>query len=303
MTSLASFPRQECQTLTITDMANARGKQVDTTYLSLDTAEERGFIHRDYIAHCLRWSHVVKNLYARKAYASARILDIGCGRELPLAKLLYSSRIAPSAYYGVDYGPVEDAALQLFHTGKFTPTIYERTDFCSITLEDLGAQPVSWVTCFEVLEHVEPGHMVRMLKHAANLTTVDARFFFSTPCYNWTDVAANHVNEITYEALGAVFEELDFEVVNVFGTFASIRDYEHLLTHYDGLRPIFEQLRSYYDVNLLSCIFAPMFPAQSRNCLWELKKGHREAKFPDLKDCKRPWTSSAKWEELLDATT
>ena len=43
-------------------MANARGKKVDTTYLSIDNAEERGFLHRDYIAHCLRWSHVVKYL-------------------------------------------------------------------------------------------------------------------------------------------------------------------------------------------------------------------------------------------------
>lgn len=291
-------------------MANARGKHVDTTYLSLDTAEERGFIHRDYIAHCLRWSHVVKQLYARKAYASARILDIGCGRELPLAKLLYSSRIAPAAYFGVDYGPVEDAALQLFHTGKFTPTVYERTDFCSLTLEDLGSQPVSWVTCFEVLEHVEPAHMVRMLKHALALTTADARFFFSTPCYNWTDVAANHVNEITYEALGAVFEALGYEVVTVHGTFASIRDYEHLLVDgRNGLisgdevtKQLFDKMRAYYDVNLLSCIFAPLFPAFSRNCLWELRKrrGAYGPKFPLLEHCKAPWTSSAKWEDLKE---
>jgi 2-polyprenyl-3-methyl-5-hydroxy-6-metoxy-1,4-benzoquinol methylase len=289
-------------------MANARGKQVDTTYLSLDTAEERGFIHRDYIAHCLRWSHVVKNLYARKSYESARILDIGCGRELPLAKLLYSSRLAPAAYFGVDYGPLEDAAVELFHTGKFTPVVYERTDFCDITLQDLGAEPVSWVTCFEVLEHVEPRHMVRMLRHAATLTTPDARFFFSTPCYNWQDVAANHVNEITYEALGAIFEALGYEVVGVYGTFASIRDYEHKLNqHTANLSVIFNQLRDYYDVNFLSCIFAPLFPAESRNCLWELKKNpdpNMEGAFKRLEYCKAPWSSSANWEhfkEVYDA--
>jgi hypothetical protein len=33
-------------------MANARGKSIDNTHLSIDQAEERGFIHRDYIAHC-----------------------------------------------------------------------------------------------------------------------------------------------------------------------------------------------------------------------------------------------------------
>ena len=41
-------------------MANARGKSIDNTHLSIDQAEERGFIHRDYIAHCLRWTHVAK---------------------------------------------------------------------------------------------------------------------------------------------------------------------------------------------------------------------------------------------------
>ena len=44
-------------------MANARGKEIDNTHLSIDQAEERGFIHRDYIAHCLRWTHVAKYLH------------------------------------------------------------------------------------------------------------------------------------------------------------------------------------------------------------------------------------------------
>jgi len=38
-------------------MANARGKEIDNTHLSIDQAEARGFLHRDYIAHCLRWSN------------------------------------------------------------------------------------------------------------------------------------------------------------------------------------------------------------------------------------------------------
>jgi SAM-dependent methyltransferase len=283
-------------------MANARGKVVDTTYLSLDTAEERGFIHRDYIAHCLRWSHVVKILMQRKNYESARILDIGCGRELPLAKLLYSSRIAPAAYYGVDYGPIEDAALELFHTGKFVPTVYERTDFCDIHLEDLGSCPVSWVTCFEVLEHVEPDHMVRMLKHALELAQPDAHFFFSTPCYNWQDVAANHVNEITYGALGTIFEQIGFKVEAVYGTFASIRDYEHKLRDSEwglNLAAIFASLREYYDVNFLSCVFAPLFPAESRNALWHLRPRHEgddNYRFPPLSECREPHSSSSNWQ-------
>ena len=62
-------------------MSNARGKTVDTTFLSLDNAEERGFIHRDYIAHCMRWTHVIKQLPRGKLYERATIVDAGCGRE------------------------------------------------------------------------------------------------------------------------------------------------------------------------------------------------------------------------------
>ena len=58
-------------------MANERGKSVDKTFLSIDNAEERGFLHRDYIAHCLRWTHVVKWLHQGGRYKTARILDVG----------------------------------------------------------------------------------------------------------------------------------------------------------------------------------------------------------------------------------
>ena len=63
-------------------MANARGKEIDNTHLSIDQAEERGFIHRDYIAHCLRWTHVAKYLHLKSRYKKASILDIGCGKDM-----------------------------------------------------------------------------------------------------------------------------------------------------------------------------------------------------------------------------
>ena len=66
-------------------MANARGKEIDNTHLSIDQAEARGFIHRDYIAHCLRWTHVSKYLHLQARYKTARVIDIGCGKDMPLA--------------------------------------------------------------------------------------------------------------------------------------------------------------------------------------------------------------------------
>lgn len=278
---------------------NAFGKTVDKTYLSLKTATERGFIHRDYIAHCLRWSHVIKRLLERKTYETSRILDVGCGRELPLATTLYSSRLVPSAYYGVDVGPVNDDALDRFHTGKFPITVYERTNLLDLTLDDLGGQRATHVTCFEVLEHVEPKMMLAMLDHIKTLLTPDGTAWFSTPCWDVISCAKNHVNEMKYAALGRVFEDSGWTIEQVHGTFASIRDYQGLLNTVPGLPQIFDQLKSYYDVNYLATIFAPMFPANSRNCLWELRPIiSSDFAFPPLITDPTPWGSSALWKEM-----
>lgn len=291
---------------------NERGKSIDKTFLSIDNSEDRGFIHRDYIAHCLRWTHVIKRLYERKTWQTARILDIGCGRELPMAKLLYSSKLIPAAYYGVDVGPVNDEDFQKLKGDMAARTkIFEETNFLEIEPVDVDLSnsednesvlyPPNIVTCFEVLEHVEPKMMLAMLDHMKSLTSDDCRYFISTPCWNRTDCAANHVNEMLYESLGAAFERHGFVVENVYGTFASIRDYEHLLN--PEQKKMFDNIRAYYDSNFLSCIFAPLFPAQSRNCLWELKKHSSKTpdgdkRFPNIQDIPQPWSSSALWNDM-----
>jgi 2-polyprenyl-3-methyl-5-hydroxy-6-metoxy-1,4-benzoquinol methylase len=280
-------------------MANARNQTIDKTFLSIDQAEERGFIHRDYIAHCLRWTHVVKRLYERKTYQTARILDVGCGRELPMAKLLHSSRLIPQMYFGVDVGPIENEAMAKFENSKFPMRVWDNCNLLELELSDLDQQPANLVTSFEVLEHVEPAMMMQMLEHLKKLTTDDARFFISTPCWNRTDCAANHVNEMLYESLGAAFERHGFIVESVHGTFASIRDYQHLLTVEQ--KSLFDSLREYYDSNFLSCVFAPLFPAQSRNALWELRKHPmpgKHMKFKPITEVPKPWSSSAKWEDM-----
>lgn len=277
---------------------NERGKEVDKTYLSIDTAEERGFIHRDYIAHCLRWSHVCKRLAQGHAYKDARILDIGCGRELPLAKTLYSSRYIPQTYVGVDIGPIEQTAIDVFASGKFPLDVLPHTDVCKLGTPE---QPYNWVTCFEVLEHVEPFHMLTILRTIRRLASDDAFILISTPCWNMRDCAANHVNEIRYEVLGSVFEREGFRIQEHYGTFASIRDYESFLQS-AGLADVFERLRGYYDTNYLSTVFAPLFPQHSRNVLWVIRKNldmsNYTKKFPDLSQIDGQWSSSSRWEEL-----
>jgi 2-polyprenyl-3-methyl-5-hydroxy-6-metoxy-1,4-benzoquinol methylase len=280
-------------------MANARNKTVDTTYLSVDTAERRGFLHRDYIAHCLRWSHVIKRLTERKAYSDARLLDVGCGRELPLAKTLYSSRLIVKQYFGIDAGPIEDEAIAVFRSGAFPIQAWEKCDILDITLDDLGGEQANWVTCFEVLEHVEPAHMLKMLSHIRSLMSPTGTAFFSTPCWDVVSCAANHVNEMKYHALGAIFEKNGWTINAVHGTFASQRDYVHRLSPIE--KTLFDKLSDYYDSNVLACIFAPLYPDGSRNCLWELSPVPTtpgEERFKPIFSVPEPWGSSANWRDM-----
>jgi hypothetical protein len=181
---------------------------------------------------------------------------------------------------------------------------YEKTDILEIDPQDLGTNTLAThVTCFEMVEHIEPKHLIKVLDKLKVLTTEDATFFFSTPCWNGQDTAANHVNEIRYGALASLFEASGYRIERVYGTFASIRDYIHRVEKTPGLPMIFETLKNYYDVNFLSCVFAPMFPAESRNCLWELRRlptipALAERSFPGIHTVPTPWGSSQQWRDL-----
>lgn len=278
-------------------MSNAFGKTVDTTFLSLDTAEKRGFIHRDYIAHCLRWSHVIKYLSKGKLYERSCIVDVGCGREIPLAKTMYSSRLQVREYHAIDYGPIPEESRAVFHSGKFPINILERTDFVKWADSPNAHQLADVIVSFEVLEHVEPSHCLAML--AAMRTTLKPTgvAFISTPCWDVVSCAANHVNEMRYETLGAILEANGWTIRNVYGTFASIREYEPYLA--PAHREVFNDLRDYYDVNFLAVIFAPFYPQYSRNCLWEIVPVNAEKKqFAPLAEVPKPWSSSSKWEDF-----
>jgi SAM-dependent methyltransferase len=305
-------------------MANARGKAIDNTHLSIDLAEDRGFIHRDYIAHCLRWSHVVKYIMAKqnKRGYEPIVLDVGCGKEVPMAKLMYANRLTKTSYIGVDVNRLEpDTSF-----GKFEANIYlyGQTDFAKTRYDEANGEIVfmegsakgsgfesrlecprpNIITCFEVLEHVEPKHTIAILKNIKELLSKDGRAFISTPCFNGS-AADNHVNEITYEALGTLIQGLGFGIQEVYGTFASQKDIVPNIEE-DGYGPLFEKLSNYFDSNMLSNIFANLYPWCSRNALWVLSKEpddacrERNHIFNSWEELETPWTSSELWKELRD---
>lgn len=280
-------------------MANARGKHIDNTHLSIDQAEERGFIHRDYIAHCLRWTHVAKYMGNPKNRKDCKLLDVGCGKDVPLAKMLMTSRMASDGleYVGIDYNKLE--MPKAFENTKFKPTLIGNVAFPDVKLPH---ESYDVITCFEVLEHVEPVHAFNMVKGIASLLSTDGMAFISTPVYDEKVGAAdNHVNEMSYEVMKLMLLKNGLEIDGHFGTFASIKDYKEMIEK-DDLDAVFNRLRDYYDSNYLATIFAPLYPHRARNVLWRVKKQHTQdlVDLPKFKDLQGPLSSSDQWQPLFD---
>jgi 2-polyprenyl-3-methyl-5-hydroxy-6-metoxy-1,4-benzoquinol methylase len=284
-------------------MANERGKEIDNTHLSIEQAEARGFIHRDYIAHCLRWTHVAKYLHLQGRYKTARVIDIGCGKDMPLARMLMTSRLAPEKYLGIEYNKMN--IPDMFKNTKFKPDLISGIDFTKIVPGEVpGGLQYGYSTCFEVLEHVEPIKAIEILQHLPKFLSENSVSWFSTPCWDEkVGAAANHVNEMTYEAFGSLLEEMGYKILMHWGTFASIKDYKNkLLTNFDW-NVMFTKLREYYDSNYLATVFAPMFPEHSRNVLWETqyvgKLKIEERKFKPINKLEGRLGSSEKWRDLV----
>ena len=276
---------------------NKYGRSIDKTFLSIDKAEERGIIHRDYIAHCLRWSYVADYIRKQKRWLTSDIIDVGPGKELPLAKTLYVNRTPPRSYTAMDVSKLE--MPEIFKNASWKPYyLMSNTDAAEVSPDRLHIRP-NIVTCFEVLEHVEPAHARNILTRIRQWLTDDGVAFISTP--NWdpkVGAAGNHVNEMTYEALGSLIEDLGFGVEDVFGTFASQKDITPVMSECE--KQIFKELNRYYDSNYIATIFAPLHPKYSRNCIWKLIKERIDdgRMFDYLCDVYGPWTSSELWREL-----
>lgn len=276
--------------------------KVDKTHLSATKAEERGIIHRDLIAHCHRWSHVAKFLHQGKNYDGATILDIGCGKETPMARTLYSNRLIPAQYVGID----ANKTFEDFNFGKMKADIHTGLFPYDVDISDnaFGIGDKDYVkpdviVSFEVLEHVQPDVTYEMLSAIWDIAHEETTIFISTPCYDErVGSAANHPNEITRDALGALLEDIGFEIEGNWGTFASIRDYEKEMSSAEHI--VFQRLRDYYDTNVLATIFAPLYPEKSRNNLWKLKRAtpDYQRKFPPLEEVPGPWTSNSNWRDL-----
>lgn len=238
------------------------------TQLTPQQEFERHIYHRDQFAHYLRWTHVLKN-----AKIGQTILDFGCGSG-EMLEVFYRNKYRPKQYLGLDIRKQTiDENNEKFKNLDFAE--FRQADLCQDEL-DLG-QTFDVITCFEVMEHIGHSNADAFLDNISYHCNKDTVVYLSTPNYDPKVGAANNhllgpekeVGEWDHFELQSKLEEF-FTVERKFGTFASIKDYKEDLTGWK--KEAFEELKQYYDTNLLANMMAPMIPAEhARNCLWVLK--------------------------------
>lgn len=232
------------------------------THLSIDIAEEREIVHRDYLAHCMRWSHVLKNVDIGET-----VLDLGCA-DAPLGMMLYANKFKPTRYVGIDIreGILETAKAKL-SKANFPIELLKLnliTEFDRVPKYDYTV-----ITSFEMVEHIEGQYVEPLLKNVAGLMSDKTTFFLSTPCYDGKNQAGNHIKEWYYEELKSVLVKY-FKIEASYGTFMNQSALKQVWSPEEMV--VFDQLHDYYDSNVLAIIFAPLHAANARNAIWRLKK-------------------------------
>lgn len=216
-------------------------------------------VHRDYAAHFFRWGYA-----GRFVKKGMRVLDVGCGQDLPLMKTLSSSlNTVPELYVGVDLNTVKP-------TKNKWAMIYDEFNFIDDydQIVDVGCFDVA--TCFEVIEHMHPCDGERLLQALFAALKDDGVLLLSTPVYNGRKMAANHIHEYLRDELRELIEACGFCVDRTHGTFASWPEIKQVITAEE--RALYEELNQYYSHDVLSCFLAPKYPEASRNIIWILRK-------------------------------
>lgn len=247
-------------------------RDYDTTQLR--EAGHGRTLHRDYSAHFFRWSFARRFITAKD-----NVLEIGCGEDRPLSKILTGGAAAHvNKYVGVDLNKLKPSNSQrLTFLGEF--------NFVDEWKQCLKESPGGFdvVVHYEVIEHMKVEHGAKLLKAAYQCLKPGGVMLMSTPVYDGKRHAANHIHEYTVPELQKAVEKAGFKVERRFGTFMDIK---HLKAARQGktvpeslgretamrVGEISELLSAYFDSDAISNIFGPLFPDHARNNLWVCRK-------------------------------
>lgn len=233
----------------------------DQTFLDTDT----DVIHRDYIAHALRWGFSKRNFIVHE---KTQVLDVGCGPTRPMLLVLFGGIGAnPLArrYVGVDLNKIKP-------TNHKRSTLYPEFNFIE-RVEELRKLEGTFdlITNFEVIEHMPVEMGKKLLLAMKRMLVPGGRILLSTPVYDGKARAANHIHEYTIPELQAQIEGCGLMVENRYGTFANYNDIKKVAdpAHLKTLNDI----RTWFGNEVAACFLAPLYPDQARNNYWVLRTG------------------------------
>jgi len=245
-------------------------RDYDTT--QLHEAGHGRTLHRDYSAHFFRWS------FARRFIGPKdHVLEVGCGEDKPLSKILTGGAAAHVAsYVGVDINKLKPSANQrLTFMGEFN--FVDRWK----EIQKLRPEGFDVVVNYEVIEHMKVEHGAKLLKAMYACLKPGGVLLLSTPVYDGVRHAANHIHEYTVPELQKAIEKAGFTVERRFGTFMDIKHigkaestmYPQGPEERDTIKRVRDALAQYFDNDAISNIFGPLYPDHARNNLWVCRKG------------------------------
>ena len=223
-------------------------------------------LHRDYSGHFFRWSFARRFITAKD-----NVLEIGCGEDKPLSKILTGGAAAHvNRYFGVDLNKLKPSASQrLVFLGEFN--FVERYK----ELRKLQPDGFDVVVHFEVIEHMKVEHGAELLKACFKVLKPGGVMLMSTPCYDGVRHAADHIHEFYVPELQKMVEKAGFKVERRFGTFMDIKHIGKTDTDRASKSAILEvrrALEQYFDNDAISNIFGPLYPDSARNNLWVCRR-------------------------------
>lgn len=236
----------------------------------LHAAHHGYFVHRDYASHFFRWGFA-----ARAIKPGMRVLDVGCGQDLPLPRVISAPNVYPNSkpesITCCDWNAIPR---------KFNPawlTVLDEFDFNKRWPEIIGSflqdgsfldmpdKHFDLITCFEVIEHQDPNQGNELLEGIWRCLKPGGKALISTPVFDGL-AAANHIHEYQIMELWQKFIDNGFVVIERYGTFASLDSLKKVMTDTD--KQMLTELSRWYSNDVLSCFFAPKYPDYSRNNCW-----------------------------------
>lgn len=240
--------------------AKEKVRTFDQTFL--DPAAE--IVHRDYIAHALRWGWAKKNFIVHE---QTNVLDVGCGPDRPLMLVLFGG-IGPNPlakrYVGVDMNKIKP-------TRHARTTLYPEYNFIENHKKLKKAEgEFELITNFEVIEHMPKELGLELLKAMKFMLAPGGKILMSTPVYDGKARAKNHIHEYTIAELQEQVTKAGLKTVQRFGTFMNSNEVKKCCDETE--KEVYNRLKTWYGNEILSCLLAPLHPDNSRNNAWVLEK-------------------------------